>query len=101
MTRSPSNTCLHSIFNQCPSTQVKKKPGFGQSEGRPQLMSPPPPPSPTMGDFIPRFLRGARLDPCCMLSGPGVGPPRLSFAGQRPLRPCFSKKTWWVGSGAI
>jgi pimeloyl-ACP methyl ester carboxylesterase len=49
-------------------------PGFGQSEGRPQLMSPR-----TMGDFIPKILAALGLDRIHAI-GPDVGTSALLFA---------------------
>jgi pimeloyl-ACP methyl ester carboxylesterase len=49
-------------------------PGFGQSEGRPQLMSPR-----AMGDFIPKILAALGLDRVHAI-GPDVGTTALLFA---------------------
>jgi pimeloyl-ACP methyl ester carboxylesterase len=49
-------------------------PGFGQSEGRPQLMSPS-----AMGDFIPNILAALGLDRVHAI-GPDVGTSALLFA---------------------
>jgi pimeloyl-ACP methyl ester carboxylesterase len=49
-------------------------PGFGQSEGRPQLMSPR-----AMGDFIPKILAALGLDRVHAI-GPDVGTSALLFA---------------------
>jgi pimeloyl-ACP methyl ester carboxylesterase len=49
-------------------------PGFGQSEGRPQLMSPR-----AMGDFIPKILAALGLDRVHAV-GPDVGTSALLFA---------------------
>ncbi|WP_412023757.1 alpha/beta fold hydrolase [Burkholderia cepacia] len=49
-------------------------PGFGQSEGRPQLMSPR-----AMGTFIPKFLSALGLDRVHAI-GPDVGTSALLFA---------------------
>lgn len=49
-------------------------PGFGQSEGRPQLMSPQ-----AMGDFIPKMLAALGLDRVHAI-GPDVGTSALLFA---------------------
>ena len=63
-------------------------PGFGQSEGRPQLMSPR-----AMGDFIPKILAALGLDRVHAPSGPTSAPPRFSLR-PTPTRTC--SKAWWL-----
>jgi pimeloyl-ACP methyl ester carboxylesterase len=63
-------------------------PGFGQSEGRPQLMSPR-----AMGDFIPKILAALGVDRVHAV-GPDVGTAALLFCGQRPLGPVRKLGGW-------
>jgi pimeloyl-ACP methyl ester carboxylesterase len=67
-------------------------PGFGQSEGRPQLMSPR-----AMGDFIPKILATLGLDRVHAI-GPDVGTSALLFAANAHSD-LFESLV--VGSGAI
>jgi pimeloyl-ACP methyl ester carboxylesterase len=62
-------------------------PGFGQSEGRPELMSPR-----AMGDFIPKILAALGLDRVHAI-GPTSAPPRFSLR-PTPTRTC--SKAWWL-----
>jgi pimeloyl-ACP methyl ester carboxylesterase len=66
-------------------------PGFGQSEGRPQLMSPR-----AMGDFIPKILAALGLDRVHAI-GPDVGTSAFLFAAH--ARPDLFESLV-VGSGA-
>jgi pimeloyl-ACP methyl ester carboxylesterase len=67
-------------------------PGFGQSEGRPQLMSPR-----AMGDFIPKILAALGLDRVHAI-GPDVGASAFLFAANA----CSDMfESLVVGSGAI
>ena len=67
-------------------------PGFGQSEGRADLMSPM-----AMGDFLPRVLAALELGPVHAV-GPDVGTSALLFAAR--CRPGLFRSLV-IGSGAI